>query len=130
MDVLLKPDLEAIGSISIDYAIVEKGENIAVLPFGGDWSNADRQCSLSRLISDHVADQGEGLVLIDSSNVFIPTKAQTIAGIGLEDLIIVDDDNAKLIVRQGETEHVKAVIDQLKSLDEKVAIERSFEYRP
>ena len=56
MDVLLKPDLEAIVSISIGYAIMEKEENIAVLLFGGDWSNAGRQCSLSRLISDHVAD--------------------------------------------------------------------------
>ena len=69
-------------------------------------------------------------MLINSSNVFVHTNGRTIAGIGLEDLIIVDDDNATLIVRKVKTEHVKAVIDQLKSLDEKVAIEHSFEYRP
>lgn len=69
-------------------------------------------------------------MLINSCNESVHTKGRTIAGIGLKDLIIVDDDNATLIVRKGETEHVKAVIDQLKSLDEKVAIEHSFEYRP
>ena len=129
-DILLKPDLEAIESVSIDYAIMEKERNIALLPFGGRWSDVGSWDSLSRLISDHVADQGEGLVLIDSSNVFVHIKAQTIAGIGLEDLIIVDDDNATLIVRKGETEHVKAVIDQLKSRNKTVATEHSFEYRP
>ena len=34
-DVLIKSDLEAIESISIDYAIMQKEENIALLPFGG-----------------------------------------------------------------------------------------------
>ena len=129
-DILLKPDLEAIESISIDYAIMEKEENIALLPFGGGWSDVGSWDSLSRLISDHVADQGEGAVLVNSSNVFVHTSGRTIAGIGLEDLIIVDDDNATLIVRKGETEHVKAVIEQLKSRDETVATEHSFEYRP
>jgi len=129
-DILLKPDLEAIESISIDYAIMEKEENIALLPFGGGWSDVGSWDSLSKLISDRVADQGEGAVLVNSSNVFVHTSGRTIAGIGLEDLIIVDDDNATLIVRKGETEHVNAVIDQLKSRDETVATEHSFEYRP
>ena len=85
---------------------------------------------MSRLISDHVADQGEGSVLVNSSDVFVHTSGRIIAGIGLEELIIVDDDNATLIVRKGETEHVKAVIDQLKSRYETVATEHSFGYRP
>ena len=129
-DILLKPDLESIESISIDYAIMEKEENIALLPFAGDWSDVGSWDSLSRLISERVTDHGEDAVLVNSSNVFVHTSGRTIAGIGLEDLIIVDDDNATLIVRKGETEHVKAVIDQLKSRDETVATEHSFEYRP
>ena len=129
-DILLKPDLEAVESISIDYAIMEKEENIALLPFGGGWSDVGSWDSLSRLISDHVTDHGEDAVLVNSSNVFVHSSGRTIAGIGLEDLIIVDDDNATLIVRKGETEQVKAVIDQLKSRDESVATEHSFEYRP
>ena len=129
-DILLKPDLENVPSISVDYAIMERQDNIALIPFDGGWSDVGSWDSLSRLISDHVADQGEGAVLVNSSNVFVHTSGRTIAGIGLEDLIIVDDDNATLIVRKGETEHVKAVIDQLKSRDETVATEHSFEYRP
>ena len=129
-DILLKPDLETIESISIDYAIMEKEENIALLPFGGGWSDVGSWDSLSRLISDHASNHGEDALLINSSNVFVHTSGRTIAGIGLDDLIIVDDDNATLIVRKGETEQVKAVIDQLKSRDETVATEHSFEYRP
>jgi len=69
-------------------------------------------------------------ILVDTSNTFVHTSGRTIAAVGVEDLIIVDDDNATLIAPKGETEHVKAVIDQLKSRDETVATEHSFEYRP
>ena len=40
-------------------------------------------------------------VLVDYKNVFIHGSGRTIAGVGIEDLIIVDDDNATLIVRKG-----------------------------
>ena len=129
-DILLKPDLEAIESISIDYAIMEREDNIALLPFGGGWSDVGSWDSLSKLISDRVTDYGQDAVLVNSSNVFVHTSGRTIAGVGLEDLIIVDDDDATLIVRKGETEHVKGVIEHLKSRNAAAAAEHSFEYRP
>ena len=49
---------------------------------------------------------------------------------GLQDLMIIDDDDATLIVRRGQTEKVKNVIEQLVSTNNAAAIEHSFEYRP
>ena len=45
-DILLKPDLEAMPSISIDYAIMEKQDDIALIPFDGGWSDVGSWDSL------------------------------------------------------------------------------------
>lgn len=129
-DILLKSNLEELASISIDYAIMEKEDNIALIPFDGGWSDVGSWDSLSKLIEDRAPDQGAEAVLVESQNVFVHSSGRTIAGIGLEDLIIIDDDDATLIVRKGQTEHVKSVIDQLKADNKPVATEHSFEYRP
>ena len=57
-------------------------------------------------------------------------EGRTIAGVGLKDLIIVDDDDATLIVRKGHTEQVKQVIEALAAAGNSAGIEHSFEYRP
>lgn len=129
-DILLKSNLESVSSISIDYAIMEKQDDIAIIPFDGGWSDVGSWDSLSKLIADRTSDQGPDTVLVDSQNCFVHGSGRTIAGIGLEDLIIIDDDDATLIVRKGRTEHVKSVIDQLKAGSKSVATEHSFEYRP
>lgn len=129
-DILLKPDLETVPSISIDYAIMERQDDIALIPFNEGWSDVGSWDSLSKLIADRAPDQGRDAVLVDSRNVFVHSSGRTIAGIGLEDLIIVDDDDATLIVRKGQTENVKSVIDELKAAHKSVATEHSFEYRP
>ena len=48
---------------------------------------------------------------------------------GLQDLMIIDDDDATLIVRRGQTDKVKNVIEQLVSTNNAAAIEHSFESR-
>ena len=69
-------------------------------------------------------------ILVDTSNTFVHTSGRTIAAVGVEDLIIVDDDNATLIARKGQTEKVKTVIGLLKDIGNASATEHSFEYRP
>ena len=129
-DILAKPDLEAVPAISVDYAIMEKEDRIALLPFDGGWSDVGSWDSLSSLITSTAPDQDTGSVLVNSKNVFVHGSGRTIAGVGLEDLIIVDDDDATLIVRKGHTEQVKQVIGALAAAGNSAGIEHSFEYRP
>ena len=67
---------------------------------------------------------------MNSKSVFVHGSGRTIAGVGLEGLIIVDDDNATLIVRKGHAEQVKQVTDALEAAGNIAGIEHSFEYRP
>ena len=106
-DILFKPALEAIPAISVDYAIMEKEDRIALLSFDGGWSDVGSWDSLSSLITSTAPDQDTGTILVNSKNVFVHGCRRTIGVVGLEDLIIVDYDNATLIVRKGHTEQVK-----------------------
>ena len=129
---LRKAYLEKIPSISVDYAILEKEANVAMVPFEGHWRDVGSWDSLSKLIE---ADKSDGLasnnsVQVDTKNTFIYSSTRTIAAVGVEDLIIVDDDNATLIVQKGKSEKVKDALEMLKALNIPSVREHSFEYRP
>ena len=132
-EIILPADrLEEIESISVDYAVMERQDGIALLPFAGDWSDVGSWDSLSALIGDSGPDtrDSKGSIFVDAPNTFIHGSGRTIAAVGVQDLIIVDDDNATLIARKGQTEKVKTVIERLKDIGNAAATEHSFEYRP
>ena len=70
------------------------------------------------------------VITVDVTNTFIHSSERTIAAVGVEDLIIIDDDDATLIVGKGASEKVKDIIEKLKSLGNASATEHNFEYRP
>lgn len=129
-DILRRSDLEAVPDISVDYALLEKEDQIKLLPFDGSWSDVGSWDSLSNLIKRGSSAPSSGAVLVDSKNVFIHRGNRTIAGIGIEDLIIIDDVDATLIVKKGHAEKVKKVLQQLVNAGDPTAIEHKFEYRP
>ncbi len=129
---LRKAYLEKIPSISVDYAILEKEANIAMVPFKGQWSDVGNWDSLSKLLEADKTNSSssDNSVQIDTKNTFIQSSSRTIAAVGVEDLIIVDDDNATLVVQKGKSEKVKDALEMLKVLNIPAAGEHNFEYRP
>ena len=130
--ILPRHDLQAVPSISVDYAIMERQDNIALVPFAGSWSDVGSWDSLSSLIETQVPDPADPdhAIMVETSNTFIHSSGRTIATVGIDDIIIVDDDDATLIVGKGHTEKVKAVIDRLADIGNPAGTEHSFEYRP
>ena len=89
---------------------MEKEDRIALLPFDGGWSDVGSWDSLLGLIASTAPDRETNSILVNTQNVFVHGSGRTIAGVGLKDLIIVDDDDATLIVAQrpyrtGQTGH-------------------------
>ncbi len=129
-DILAKLDLKAVPATSVDYAIMEQEDRIATLPFDGGWSDVGSWDRLSSLISSTAPDHDTRAILVNSQNVFVHGNGRTIASFSLEGLILVDNDDATLIVRKGHTEQVKQIIDVLAVAGNSAGIEHSFEYRP
>ena len=117
-----------IPSISIDYAVMEKEKNIFLYPYDNQWNDVGSWDSFSEIFNQ--TRKNNRVIEINSKNNFIRNKGRVIATIGIEDLIIIDSDNATLISKKNHSEKVKIVVEQLLEKKFTEADEHSFEYRP
>ena len=101
---------------SIDYGIMEKTDNIFTLPGNFGWDDVGSWLALERVNRSN--EQGnviEGNVItINSQNMIVQGGKKLIATVGIEDLIIVDTEDALLICSKESTQDVKKVIENLK----------------
>ena len=119
-------------SVSIDYAVMERLENLHVMPYQGDWSDVgawDLVASLAEPDTKGNAIQGDG-ILLDSQNTFIRAESRLVTGIGLENLVVVETHDAVLIADATKTQSVKELVYSLISEDRKEATEHQRTYRP
>ena len=128
-NILLNKYLKKIPSISLDFAIMEFEKEISLLPFESDWSDLGNWGELSKYISNN-QNKNDKNFLLDSKNTFIYSNDRVVAGIGLEDLMIIDDDDATLVVKKGFEENVKDILEEIKKTGHSSASEHSFENRP
>ena len=119
-------------SLSIDYAIMERIENLCVIPYLGDWSDVgswDAVATLAHQDKAGNAIQGDG-VLMESSNTLIRAESRLVVGIGLENLVVIETNDAVLVSHETKTQHVKCLVEILKLRDRKEATEHQKVYRP
>ena len=103
-------------SISIDYAVMEKSQQVAVIPGQFDWQDIGSWEAYKKL-HHHDADGNTVLgdaILIDSQNNFIHSENRMVASIGIHDLAIIDTPDALLIARRDRAQDVKSIVQKLK----------------
>lgn len=108
---------KACRSESIDYAVMEHFDNIAVLPFRGQWSDVgswNAVAQLSPADEDGNRVEGHGLP-IHAKNTFIFAPHRKVVALGTEDLLIVDTPDALLVTHRTQVEGVKEVVARLES---------------
>lgn len=103
-------------SISIDYGIMEKSKNIYTIPgtFGwddvGSWNAVERIKKTNEF--GNIVDGN--IITINTKDCIIQGDKKLIATVGLEDLIIVDTEDATLICDKSCTADIKKVLENLK----------------
>lgn len=104
---------------SIDYALMEKAENIAVVPCAFSWSDVGTWDSLSNLITaDENNNRLEGdIYLHEVNNCYIKSEHRVVGAVGISDLTIIDTDDALLITNNKKTQQVKNIYQMLKDND-------------
>jgi len=118
--------------ISIDYAVMEKSDKVAVLPLDLYWNDIGSWDSLHDSLSrDENGNAVVGDVMaIDTKNCLIFGNKRLLSTIGLEDCLVVETDDAVLVAKKGETWKVKEIVDRLKQSKRKEASEHVTTYRP
>ena len=103
---------ESILPESIDYGLMEKANNIFVIPAEFEWNDLGSWDALYDIFSKKENDnvvRGLGTVL-EGKNNFIQSKDRFTAVIGIDDIVVVNTDDATLIVPRNKVEKVKDLV--------------------
>jgi mannose-1-phosphate guanylyltransferase/mannose-1-phosphate guanylyltransferase/mannose-6-phosphate isomerase len=103
-------------SQSVDYAVMEKAERIAVVPVGMGWSDVGSWDALWEVADKDAASNALGgdALAIGSAGCLIRSDGPLIAAVGLRDLVIVASRDAVLVVPRGESQRVREAVEALK----------------
>jgi mannose-1-phosphate guanylyltransferase len=107
---------EAVPDISIDYALMERSDKVAVVPCELGWSDIGSWQAVRELTgADGRGNQCNGqTVLHDVTNCYIDSPKRLVGGVGLDNLIIIDTPDALLIANGSRSQDVKLIAQELK----------------
>lgn len=105
-------------NISIDYAVMEKAKNIAVIPGDFGWSDMGAWSAVADVIpADEHGNKTNSseAIIIDSHNTYIDSKDRLVAAIGLENVVVIDTPDALLVADRSKSQEVRQVVSRLKA---------------
>ncbi len=117
---------------SIDYAVMEKTDRAAMIPLDVGWNDVGSWSALWDVAEkDASGNVTHGDVMtLDSLDSFIHAEKKLVAAVGVNDLIIVETDDAVLVAPKNKVQDVKGIVDQLNRMRRsEVEIHRKV-YRP
>lgn len=126
----LKKIYKSLPNISIDYAVMEKTEKAGVVSFSGDWNDLGSWDSIKELLCKEgdVFTNGENIDM-GSKNAFVFSDSKKLtATVGIEDTIVIDTEDALLVLKEGEGQKVKKVVKKIQ--DKSQATYHTKDYRP
>jgi len=103
-------------SISVDYGVLEKSEHLAVVPTNIGWEDVGSWNALDEVVPRD--EQGNivtgNVVNIGSRNSTIYAGARVVGVVGLENIVVVDTDDATLVCSKAHAQDVKKVVEGIK----------------
>jgi len=120
--------------ISIDYAVMEKANNISAVPYGGGWSDLGSWDALWK----ELGPDENGVVLdgpataIDCENTYLRSESDAVqlVGLGLKNIVTVAMGDAVLVADMNESQRIKDVVTTLKAAKVAQAVDYPRFHRP
>jgi mannose-1-phosphate guanylyltransferase / mannose-6-phosphate isomerase len=121
-------------SISLDYAVAEKADNLRCVPLGTPWSDVGSWSALWSLLDKDDAGNvilGEGKILLEETNDSLAYSSNALVAIvGLKDVVVSATEDAVLVISKEYAESVKSIVEHLKSNGGTHAVDHLRVYRP
>ena len=113
---VLEQEFRDFPSVSIDYGVMEKAEHIYILSGSFGWDDVGSWLAVRRLkTSNEFGNVLTGnIVTVDTRNTIIQGGNKLIAAVGLEDMVVVDTDDALLICEDSHVGDIRRVLESLK----------------
>ena len=117
---------------SVDYAVMEKTDQAVVVPMDAGWSDVGSWSALWD-VKDKDAQgnvvQGDAL-LEATANTYVSSQNRLVATVGVDDLIIVDTQDAVLVAHKDKVQDVKSIVNRIKADGRSEANQHREVYRP
>lgn len=106
-------------NISIDYALFEKSHKTAVIPCNIGWSDIGTWLSISsHLTTDENGNTSTGKTIMENTkNCLFYSNKGLIAGINLQDLIVISHNNSVLVAHKDSNQDVKLIFEKTKQFE-------------
>jgi len=117
---------------SIDYAVMEKAENVVVVPLDAAWSDVGSWSALSDASQpDAAGNVFLGDVLShDSEGCYVRSNGRLLAMVGVKDHIVVETADAVLVAHRDRVQDVKSIVNQLNAAGRPETLLHKKVYRP
>ena len=97
---------------TIDYGVIEKASNVAVVPADIGWHDVGSWSRLAGIVSRTENWSSDGHVAVGADGNYAWAPGKTVAFVGVEGLVVVDTPDALLIASKDRSEEVKDVVDR------------------
>jgi mannose-1-phosphate guanylyltransferase/mannose-6-phosphate isomerase len=113
--VRLGPAFATSPSDSIDYAIMEKTDRATVVPLAAGWNDVGSWSALHDVCDkDAEGNVMRGEILASGCrNSYIAANSRLVAALGLDGVVVVETDDAVLVMARGEAQNVKQIVDRI-----------------
>ncbi|MBE1288726.1 MAG: mannose-1-phosphate guanylyltransferase/mannose-6-phosphate isomerase [Rhodobacteraceae bacterium] len=120
--------------ISIDYAVMERASNLAVMPYGAGWSDLGGWDAVWQESGPNDAGNvtSDNATAIDCSDTLLRSESARVelVGIGLENIIAVATSDAVLVAHKSQAQRVKEAVAALQAKGAMQATQFPFDHRP
>jgi len=104
-------------SVSVDYGVMEKARNIAVVPGAFGWSDVGSFAAIPEVRptdADGNVVVGESTVVLDSAGCVVLGEGRTLAVLGMRDTVVVDAGDAVLVIPRERSQDVRQIVEALR----------------
>lgn len=116
---VLKRVFPKLPSVSIDYGVMEKAGNLAVLPGDFGWSDVGSFAAIPEVRPTDAQGNvvsGDQAVVVECSGCVVLADKRPLTVVGLKDMVVVDSGDAVLVVPRDQSQEVRKVVEALKAL--------------
>jgi len=125
---------DRVPDISIDYAIMEKAENLAVMPYAAEWSDLGGWEAVWQESgpddAGNVCSANATAIGCDGTLLRSESDRIEVVGIGLSDIVVVATSDAVLVAHKSDSQRVKEAVNVLKAQGRVQATAFPFDHRP
>lgn len=107
---------QGVESVSIDYGVMERADNVAVIPMDVGWSDVGSWATVAELLPKDAEDNvviGEHIG-VDTTGSLLYSSGRLIATMGLRDVVVVDTGDVVLVCPKARAQEVKDLVGELR----------------